>query len=170
MNIYDIAIPQMTRTLGQVRRWLDKARAYAEQKKFDPEVLLAARLAPDQWPLAQQIKVLTLAPRRLAAVLRGQEPPAFDEGEVNLKILADRLDASIASLKALRAEEFRGADDRVIPLFFMPGKGMSATEFVITFSLPNFYFHVNTAYSILRHNGVDLGKMDYIGELNVRDM
>jgi uncharacterized protein len=170
MNLYDISIPQLIRMLGQVRRWLDKAQAFAEQKKFDPEVLLTARLAPDQWPLARQIHGITLSPQRIAALLRGLEPPAYEEGELTLPVLRAGLDASIERLKALKPEDLQGAEDRVIPLPFMQGKGMSAQDFVVTFALPNFYFHATTAYAILRHNGVDLGKMDFLGELNIRDL
>lgn len=170
MNLYDSLIPQLTRVLGQVLRWLDKAQAYAETKKFDPEVLLSARLAPDQWDLAGQLRVVALAPQRLAAMLRGTEPPAFEEGELTTAVLRGRLEKSIELLKGLKLEDFKGAEERVIPIPFMPGKGMTAPEFVSQFALPNFYFHVVTAYSILRHSGVDVGKGDFLGELNVRDL
>jgi uncharacterized protein len=170
MNLYDISIPQMARALGQVPRWLDKAQAYAEQKKFDPEVLLAARLAPDQWALGRQIQLFTASPHRLAAVLRGLEPPKFAEGEVTIPTLREGIAASIKALEPLRSEEFKGAEGRVIPLPFMPGKGMKAPEFVVQFALPNFYFHVTTAYAILRHNGVNLGKMDFLPELALQDL
>jgi uncharacterized protein len=170
MSLYDISIPQMTRILGQVPGWLDKAKAYAEQKKFDPEVLLSARLAPDQWPLAQQIQVITLVPQRLGAYLRGLEPPKPEESGTTLASLRAGLDAALAHLRSLKPADFKGAEDRVIPLPFMPSKGMTASDFVIQFSLPNFYFHTTTAYSILRHSGVDLGKMDFIGALDMRDL
>lgn len=170
MNLFDISIPQMTRIVGQARLWLDKARAHAEHKKFDPQVLLAARLAPDQWHLARQLQVVALAPLRLGAVLRGREAPNYQEVETTLPAVRGQLDAAHEQLLTLRPEEFDGAEERVIPLPFMPGKGMQAREFVVTFALPNFYFHATTAYAILRHNGVDLGKFDYLGELAIRDL
>ncbi|HZF49754.1 MAG TPA: DUF1993 domain-containing protein [Polyangiaceae bacterium] len=170
MSLYDISIPQMARVVGQVHRWLDKAQSYAEQKKFDPQVLLTARLAPDQWPLSRQIQIITLAPQRLGALLRGLPPPSPEESETTLPALRERVDAALEHLKALKPEEFQGAEERVIPLFFMPGKGMKAQEFVVQFALPNFYFHAVTAYAILRHNGVDVGKMDFLGELNLLDV
>jgi uncharacterized protein len=170
MNLYDISIAQEIRILGQVPRWLDKAQAHAELKKFDPESLLGARLAPDQWPLSQQLQIVILAPQRLAALLRGMEPPGFPQGEVTLPIVRARIDAALEHLKALKPEEFKGAEDRVIPIPFLQGKGMKAADFVIQFALPNFYFHANTTYSILRHNGVDVGKMDYLGELSLLDL
>jgi hypothetical protein len=170
MNPYDISIPQMIRMLGQARRWLDKAQSFAEKKEFDPKVLLAARLAPDQWNLARQIQAITLMPQRLGAVLRGLEPPKPVESEATITELREGLDVAIEHLKALKPEDFQGAEDRVIPLPFMPGKGMKGSDLLVQFSLPNFYFHAATAYSILRHNGVDVGKLDFLGELNIRDL
>jgi uncharacterized protein len=171
MNLYDIVIPPVTRNLVQVPRWLDKAQAYAEQKKFDPEVLLAARLAPNQWPLSQQIKVIALAPRRFVAMVRGQEMPGYEEGEATIAKLRESLAASLELVQSVKPEEFEGVEDRIVPLPFMPGKGMKGSDFLIQFALPNTYFHVVTAYAILRHNGVDVGKMDYIGELTgIRDL
>jgi len=170
MSLYSISIPQMTRILGQVPGWLDKAKACGEQKKFDPEVLLSARLAPDQWALARHIQVITLAPQRLSALLRGLEPPPFEAGEATFEALRAGIDASIKQMNEQKPEDFDGDEDRLIPLPFMKGKGMKASDFVTQFTLPNFYFHATTAYAILRHNGVDVGKMDYLGELSIRDL
>jgi hypothetical protein len=170
MNLYDLLIPQMIRTLGQAQRWLDKAQAYAEQKKFDPEVLLAARLAPDQWHLGRQLQAITLVPLRASAALRGLEPPAPQDQQATIANLREGLSSTLEQLKALKREEFQGAEERVIPLPFLPGKGMKALDCVLQFSLPNFYFHATTAYAILRHNGVDVGKMDFLGDLDIRDL
>lgn len=170
MSLYDISIPQMTRVLGQVPGWLDKAKAHAEQKKFDPEVLLSARLAPDQWTLAQQIQAITLGPQRLGAYLRGLEPPKPEASVATLASLRAGLDAALTQLRSFKPEDFKGAEDRMVPLVFMPGKGMTARDFMLQFAMPNFYFHATTAYSILRHNGVDVGKADFIGALDMRDL
>ena len=170
MSLYDSSFPQMTRMLGQVLVWLDKAEAYAQQKKFDPEVLLAARLAPDQWPLRRQIQNVIAWPLRLSALLAGAEPPQVETGNDTIAELRARIGKTIEQLKAVTPEQLKGAEDRTIPLFFLPGKGMKAPEFVFQFALPNFYFHATTAYSILRHNGLDVGKADYIGSLDLRDM
>lgn len=170
MNLHDIALPQMHRMVGQLTVWLDKAEAHATAKKFDPQVLLAARLAPDQWHFTRQVHALTTAPVRLAALLRGLEPPTLAELEPTMTAVRARVEETLAHLAALRPEEFRGAEERVIPLPFLPGKGMNAPAFVLQFSLPNFYFHAATAYSILRHNGVDVGKIDFLGQLEIRDL
>ncbi|WP_437308450.1 DUF1993 domain-containing protein [Sorangium sp. So ce388] len=170
MSLYDSSFPQMARMLGQVPTWFDKAQAYAEQKKFDPEVLLTARLAPDQWHLRRQIQGVIAWPLRLSALLAGAEPPPLQAGDETIAELRARIGKTLEQVKALRPEQFQGAEDRTIPLAFLPGKGLKATDFVYGFALPNFYFHATTAYSILRHNGIDVGKTDYIGPLAIRDL
>lgn len=170
MNLFEMTIPPMTRMVGQARAWLDKAQAHAELKKYDPNVLLSSRLAPDQWPLARQIQAIAVNPLRVAAGLRGVEAPTFPDLEPTLAAARARLDEALEKLRGLTAEQFRGAEERVVPLPFLPGKGMNAPVFVVQFALPNFYFHATTAYSILRHNGVDLGKPDYIGQIDIRDL
>jgi hypothetical protein len=170
MNLFQMTIPPMTRMVGQARAWLDRAQAHAELRKFDPQVLLTARLAPDQWPLVRQLQAMAIAPLRTAAGLRGVEPPAAPDLEPTLDAARSRLAATIEALRGLTEEEFRGAEERVVPLPFLPGKGMQAPDFVVQFALPNFYFHATTAYSILRHNGIELGKPDYIGHIDLRDL
>ncbi|WP_437815568.1 DUF1993 domain-containing protein [Sorangium sp. So ce1078] len=171
MSLYDSSFPQMARMLGQVLVWLDKAEAYAQQKKFDPEVLLNVRLAPDQWPFRRQIQTLVHWPVRLGALLTGEEPSARESPEEEtIAELRARIGKTLEQVKALKPEQLKGAEERTIPLFFLPGKGMNATDFVFQFALPNFYFHATTAYSILRHNGIDVGKADFIGSLDLRDM
>jgi hypothetical protein len=170
MNLFHMTIPPMTRMVGQASVWLDKAQAHAELKKFDPQVLLTARLAPDQWPLVRQLQAIAIAPLRAAAGLRGVEAPTMTDLEPTIDAARSRLAATLAALRGLTEEEFRGAEQRVVPLPFLPGKGMQAPDFVVQFALPNFYFHATTAYSILRHNGVELGKPDYIGHIDLRDL
>ncbi|AUX39910.1 hypothetical protein SOCE26_013050 [Sorangium cellulosum] len=170
MSLYDSSFPQMARMLGQVPVWFDKAEAYAEQKKFNPEELLTARLAPDQWPLRRQVQVVIAWPLRLRAVLLGEEPPKPETGDETIKDLRARAGRTLEQVKTLGPEQFQGAEDRTIPLAFMPGKGMRGADFVFQFALPNFYFHATTAYSILRHNGIDVGKLDFIGALDLRDL
>lgn len=170
MNLYDFTVPQILRTLGQVHRWLDKAQALADQKKFDVNVLLMSRLAPDQFPLARQIQVISDNAKGLTARLANVQPPAFEDTEKTVEELRARIDKTIAFIKTLKPEQFQGAAERTITLPFRPGKGLKATDYLITFALPNFYFHAATAYSILRHNGVDVGKGDFLGELPFFDV
>ncbi|MGZ3458681.1 MAG: DUF1993 domain-containing protein [Archangium sp.] len=165
MNLYHFTVPQLLRTLGQVHRWLDKAQTHAEQKKFDVNVLLTARLAPDQFHFTRQIQSISDNAKGLAARLAGIQPPPFEDNEKTIGDLRARLDKTIAFLKTLTPEQFQGAPERTITLPFRPGKGLKGSDYLVTFALPNFYFHATTAYSILRHNGVDVGKADFLGEV-----
>jgi len=170
MNLFDISIPHMSRSVGQVLVWLDKAQASADARKFDVNVLLTARLAPDQWHFTRQVQAMVLAPLRLANALRGQAPTDNFEVEPTVAALRAVVQSTRERLASLRAEEFDDAAGRVIPLPFLPGKGLAAPDFVQQFALPNFYFHAVTAYSILRHNGVDVGKPDFLAPLSFRDL
>src|SRR5262249_29740132 len=111
-----------------------------------------------------------LGPRRLAAFIKGVPLPQPEVGPATLASLRAAIDEALSTLRSLNQEEFKGAEDRVIGLPFMAGKGMKASDLVIQFALPNFYFHAVTTYAILRHNGVDVGKMDFLGALDLRDL
>lgn len=170
MNLFDISIPHMNRIASQALVWLDKAQAFAEAKKFDVGVLLTARIAPDQWHFTRQIQSIAAGPLRLAAQLRGQPIPDYVDLEPTLAAVRARLEETRAQVSRLRSQDFDDAAARVIPLPFMPSKGMDAPAFVQQFALPNFYFHAATAYAILRHNGVDVGKIDFLGPIDIRDL
>ena len=170
MNVYDLTVPQFIRLLGQVHRWLDKAQAYAEQKKFDVQVLLGSRLAPDQFHFTRQIQALSDLTKNTAARLAGVEPPRFEDNEVTIAEVRARVDKTIDWLKTLQREQFEGAEARHITLFFAPGKYMEGGAYLLEFVLPNVYFHATAAYSILRANGVELGKMEFLGALSLHDV
>ena len=170
MNVYDSTVPQLIRILGQVHRWLDKAQAHAEQKKFDINALLTARLSPDQYAFVRQVQVVTDNAKGMAARLAGVEIPKFEDDEKTVDELWARLDKTIAFLKTLEPAQFEKAADRTITMAFMPGKGIKGSDYLTGFALPNFYFHVVTAYAILRHNGVDVGKVDFIGDVKFFDV
>ncbi|MDI1451913.1 DUF1993 domain-containing protein [Polyangium sp. 6x1] len=170
MNLYHLSVPQLIQTVGQALTWLDKAQALAEQKKFDVNVLLGTRLAPDQYPLVRQFQAISDGAKFTAARLAGVQPPVFEDNEKTIEEIRARLDKTIAWLKTLQAEQFEGAEARTIVLPFAPGKGLKGVDFLVKMALPNFYFHAATAYSILRHNGVDVGKVDFIGNLPFFDV
>lgn len=170
MSVYDSTVPQLIRTLGQVHRWLDKAQAYAEQKKFDVSVLLNARLSPDQFPFVRQVQIISDNAKGLAARLAGVTPPAFEDNEKTVEELRARIDKTLEFLKTLDRAQFEGSAERTITLPFMPGKGLKGSDYLTAFALPNFYFHATTAYAILRHNGVDIGKFDFIGDVPLFDV
>lgn len=170
MHLYAATIPQFKRILQNVERWIDKAIAFAETKKFDANTLLAARLAPDQFSLVRQIQSVCdqckLTPARLAA----KDPPKHPDTEQTFDELRKRLHSVIGYLDTFKPEDFEGAAERLISLPFFPeGKGMTGADYLVERQLPNVYFHASMAYAILRHNGVDLGKADFIGQVTYKD-
>ncbi|HMJ16388.1 MAG TPA: DUF1993 domain-containing protein [Polyangiaceae bacterium] len=169
MSLYEASVPQFTKMLKNLGRWLDSGAEHAAKKSFKPEVLLAARLAPDQYPLLTQIQVACDSAKLTCARLTGKEAPKHPDTEQTVEELRARIQSVVGYLETFSARDFEGAESRSIGLPFAPGKIMSATDYLNEFGLPNFYFHLNLAYAILRHNGVALGKTDYIGSLNWRD-
>lgn len=156
--------------LENLDRWLVKAEEHAKAKPFDVSVLLAARLAPDQYSLTRQVQAACDAAKFMAARLGGQTPPAHPDTEATMAELHTRIQAVLTYVKGIEGGAYEGASARVVPLPFMPGKGMKGDDYLMELSLPNFYFHVSMAYAILRHNGVPLGKTDYIGSLTMLDV
>ena len=169
MSLYQISVPQFVKLLRQLDRWLDKATSYAQAKKFDPEVLLAARLAPDQFSLLRQVQSACDTAKLTSARLIGKAAPVHPDTETTIAELKARIDSCTKYLESLTADDFTGAETRLVPFVGMPGKVVEGAPYLIEFGLPNFYFHVTTAYAILRHNGVDLGKRDFIGGVPLRD-
>ena len=164
LSMYQISVPVFVRMLGNLAEILKKAEAHAEAKKIDPSVLINARLAPDMHPLSRQIQIATDGAKGGAARLAGVEIPSFPDTETTFAELQARLDKTVAFLKGLSAEQIDGSEDRTITLKLggsdvdFPGQ-----VFLMNFVLPNLYFHITATYLILRHNGVEVGKMDYLG-------
>jgi hypothetical protein len=165
MNLYDATIPVFTKLLNQVETWLDKAVAYAGERKFDPETLLVARLAPDQYSLLRQIQSACDQAKYTVAKLTGKEPPSHPDTEKTLPEVRARLQAVAAYLATFKREDFEGAMERPCSHSWMEGKALRGGDYLDHMALPNLHFHLTTAYAILRHNGVPLGKADYIGHL-----
>jgi len=170
MSLYLASVPQLRSVLVAMESWLDKAVVHAQSKGFDPEDLLSARLAPDQYPLLRQIQAACDAAKFAAARLTGREAPKHPDTESTLAEIRARLRAVIGYLGDFADKDFEGASARVVELSFMPGKGMLAGDYLNQMALPNFYFHATHAYAILRHNGVALGKIDFITALTLRDL
>ncbi len=165
ISMYSASVPIFVRTLGNMPAWLDKAKAHAEARKFDPALLLATRLAPDMLPLTRQIQIATDSAKGCVARLAGVDNPRFEDNEASLDDLRARIAKTIDFVKSVPATSIDGSEDRDIelprpdrePLKF---KG----EFYLKhFVLPNFFFHCTTTYLLLRHNGVELGKIDFLG-------
>ena len=149
---------------------LDKAEAYAVAKKIDPAVLLHSRLAPDMFDLVRQVQVATDHARRGAARLAGVEPAVFEDTETTIGQLKTRLAKTVAYLKTLDRKQIDSSADREITFPLGPtNKGnMKGDDYLNHFVLPNFYFHLTTAYAILRHCGVDIGKRDFLGAIPMK--
>jgi hypothetical protein len=162
MGAFDI-VTQYGRMLENLDAWLDKGAAYAKEKGFDPEVFTAARLAPDQYALVQQVQSACDAAKYAAAYLSGQKAPSHPDTEKTLGELKARIATCIAYLKTFKAGDFAGAEERRVAPPWMGGQSVRGESYLHRISVPNFYFHVTTAYAILRHNGVSLGKADFVG-------
>ena len=164
LSMYDAAVPGMVRSLKNLDTILDKAVAYAEGKNIDPNLLATSRLALDMLPLARQIQIGTDGAKGGAARLAKVEIPSYPDTETTMAELKERIAKTIAFMEGIPAEKFEGAEDLTIHLKFGPREmSFPAKQYLFSFVIPNVYFHVTTAYAILRHNGVDIGKMDYLG-------
>ena len=158
------SVPIFVRMLRNVGTWLDKAEAHAAAKKFEPSVYLATRLAVDMLPFTNQIQIACDTAKFCVARLAGVDSPKFDDGETTLAQLRQRIDATIAFIKSVPAEKIDGSEAKEVTLPRRTGPiQMTGEAYLKHFALPNFFFHVTTAYALLRHNGVDIGKMDYLG-------
>ncbi len=165
------SIHQMQKMLANSLAWLDKASAHAKAKKFEPDAFLSSRLAPDQYAFVRQLQAACDTVKLAAARLAGREAPKHPDTEATVEQIRGRIQAVIAYLDGFSEADFAGAEARVLELAFLPrGKSITGAHYLDEFVIPNFYFHVTTAYAILRHDGVDLGKYDYIGSLELNDV
>lgn len=170
MSLYEATVPQLTKMLANLERWIDEAEAHAKAKGFEPDLYLGFRLAPDQYAFGRQVQSACDSAKFAAARAGGKEPPKHPDDETTLVQLRARIRAVIDFLASFEPADFEGAEAREIRLPFMPGKAMKGIDYVHQMGLPNFYFHLVHAYAILRHNGVALGKMKFIGGLDVYDV
>ena len=166
ISMYSASVPVFTRMLGHLAAWLDKAEAHAQAKKFDTSVYLAARLAPDMLPLTKQIQIACDAAKFGVARLAGVEAPKFEDNEASLAELRERIRKTVEFVCSVPAAAIEGTEDKDITVPRRDGNVVLEGEFYLKhYVQPNFYFHVTTAYALLRHNGVELGKGDYLGAL-----
>jgi hypothetical protein len=161
-------ILQMKKTLGQLDKWLDAAAAHAQAKSFDPKVYLELRLAPDQRPLSFQVQTTCDTVKLGAARLSGKQAPSHADNEQTLAELQTRVRSVIENLDSYTANDFETAATRVITQPRWEGKVMNGNDYFLEHVMPNFFFHATHTYAILRHNGVNLGKRDYLGVLTMR--
>ncbi len=164
ISAYDLSIPTFQRGFAVLSKLLDKAEALADEKKFKPEVLVNARLAPDMLSLAGQIQRLSDTAKGAASRLTGTEAPSFPDEEVTLADLRARIEKTTTYLASLPESAYAGAEERDVVLKTRQQEvHFTGKDYLLTFAIPNFYFHLTTAYAILRHNGVAVGKMDFLG-------
>jgi hypothetical protein len=164
------SIPVFQIGLNALSAVLDKAQAYAAAKKIDPSVLMSWRLAPDMFALAKQVQVVADQAKNGGARLAGVEAPRFEDNEASIEQLKARLEKTSAFLKTLDEKKIDASADREITFPLGPdNKGhMQGSDYLSHFVLPNFYFHLTTAYAILRNCGVELGKRDFMGTIPIR--
>ncbi len=163
-TIYDASIPVFIRMLGNLAAILQKGAASAESRGIDPLVLTSARLAPDMFPLTRQVQIACDAAKGCAARLAAVEAPSHPDVETSFPDLQARIDTTIAFLNTITPTQLEGAETRSIAMK-MQGADFTFTGqvFLLNLAMPNFYFHISTAYDILRHNGVAIGKRDLLG-------
>jgi hypothetical protein len=167
MSLYPIVL-EMKKLLQNMDAWMEKAQAHATAKKFDVSVLLQSRLAPDMFTFMRQIQSACDTAKFAASRAAGKESPSHPDTEQTLDDARKRIATVIAYIDTFKASDFNGTDTRKIALPRWEGKWMTADEYVMEHSLPNFFFHVTTAYAILRHNGVDIGKRDFLGSMPLK--
>jgi hypothetical protein len=166
ISMHQASVPTISRALTNLVGVLEKAAQSCEARKIDPAVLVQSRLAPDMFPLVKQVQIATDVAKAACSRLAQQEPPAYEDSEKTIPELVERLRKTIALIEALPAAKFEGVEDRTIT--WKAGentRSMQGVPYLFHHALPNVFFHCTTAYDILRHNGVDIGKRDYLGKL-----
>jgi hypothetical protein len=164
ISMYQASAPRFINILGNLSNILDKAQAHVEAKKIDPSVLPAYRLFPDMLPMTSQVQIACDAAKGVMARLAGIENPVFEDTEKTLPDLKARVAKTIAFIQSVTPAQIDGTEDKDIVI----KRGEKEThykgmQFLLGHAVPNFYFHISTAYNILRHNGVEIGKRDYLG-------
>lgn len=165
ISMYQASVPSFVRTLGNLSAILDKAQAHVEAKKLDPAALTAFRLFPDMFPMTRQVQIACDAAKGGVARLAGLEIPVHEDSEKTLAELQARIAKTLAFVQSVTPAQIDGSEEKDIVI----KRGDTEThfkgqQFLLGNVLPNFYFHVSTAYNILRHNGVEIGKRDYLGK------
>ena len=164
ISMYETLVPTANRMLGNLSGFLDKAAAFAEARKIDAAVLLNSRLAPDMFALTRQVQIACDMVKGAAARLSGTEIPKYDDNEATIADLKARAAKTLAFINGIDAAKYAGAEDRDITLQMRTGElRFKGLNYLRDFVLPNMYFHVAATYMIRRHNGVELGKNDFIG-------
>jgi hypothetical protein len=167
--MYYQVISQCTQTLKNLEICLDKAEQHSAAKKFDVGVLMASRLAPDMKDFIYQVQSACDYVKAGAAWLSGQTPPKHEDNEQTIDELRARIRKTVAFAESVKEAQYAGASERKVKLSWAPGKLIGGEDYLLQMTIPNTFFHIAMAYAILRHNGVDVGKMDFLGPINLVD-
>ena len=167
--MYYQVISQCTQSLKNLEAFLDKAEQYATAKKFDVNVLMTSRLAPDMKPLIYQVQSACDYLKAGAARLSGQTLPKHEDNEKTIGEVRARIRKTVAFAESVKEDEYEGASNRKVNLSWAPGKVIAGEDYLLQITIPNIYFHIAMAYAIFRNNGVDVGKMDFLGSLDLVD-
>jgi hypothetical protein len=164
--MYYQVISQCTQMLKNLESWLDKAEEYAGAKTFDVSVLMTGRLAPDMKPFIYQVQSACDYVKAAAAWLSGQRPPKHEDNEQMIDQVRARIRKTVAFAESVTEAQYAGAAERRVSLTWAPGKVLGGKDYLLEMTIPNVYFHIVMAYAILRHNGVHIGKMDFLGPIH----
>jgi len=163
--MYHQAISQCTQMLRNLESWLDMAEAHAGAKTFDVDVLMNGRLAPDMKPFIYQVQSACDYVKAAAAWLSGQTPPKHNDNEQTIDDVRARIRKTVAFAESVTEAQYAGAAERKVGLSWAPGKVLGGEDYLLQMTIPNVYFHIVMAFAILRHNGVDIGKMNFLGPI-----
>lgn len=167
ISMYQASVPVFNKMLSNLKAILDKGSTYTQTKKIDQAALLNARLYPDMFPLTRQVQIASDFAKGSSARLAGLEVPKFEDNETSFQQLQARIDRTLDFISSIKAAQIDGSEERVITI---PIRGEQVSfkgiDYLLHQALPNFYFHLTTAYAILRHNGVEVGKRDFIGKFD----
>lgn len=162
--MHQASVPALLRGLNSLRNLLHKGAAWAQARKMDDSLLAASRLFPDMFPLSRQVQIVSDTAKGAVARLAGVEPPSWADDETTFAQLIARVDKTIAYIEGFRPEQIDGSEQKEIVLKLRAGeRRFTGRDYLLAFVLPNFYFHVTTAYNLLRGTGVEIGKLDYLG-------
>ncbi|MBV9632814.1 MAG: DUF1993 domain-containing protein [Xanthobacteraceae bacterium] len=165
--MYHRVVSQFAQALKNIDGWLDKAEQHAAAKKFDVHVLMTSRLAPDMGAFVYQVQSACDYVKGAAAWLSGQKPPQHDDNEQSIDEVRARIRKTVEFVEGVREDQYIGAAERTVVVSWGPaGTVLRAQDYLVQVSIPNVYFHIMAAYAILRHNGVNIGKMDFLGPIN----
>lgn len=169
LNMNSASVPAFTRTLTAMLTWLDKAEEHAKAKDFDPDNYLALRLTPNMFPFSRQIQVASDSAKNCVARLAGAEPPKWADDEATFGELRTRIQKTIDYVQSVPASDIEGSEEREISMPAGPDHTIKfkGEAFLTGFAMPNFFFHSSLAYALLREGGVELGKMDYLGQVDM---